>query len=273
MRRMKNYNSLMIFTLLLSLSLYGQQNKPNIFFQKLNNLFPSRDALNSIELSEIPVEELDSMITLLYDGYADNPISFLNTYKSNHENFNNAAKNDRNLAETDVKPAIKIKKLQELIASKRGEAFALYIKIPFFFKGTLTSINRNELTLPDGRKIFGNKVSLTFLVSNVLKGSHIIKEGNEIIVEYSPYWLEDGYNLEPIIGKEYFVPASVLSDYDDYSVLSLYNYKPPYITEIEQGQITSIWLDDKTVTILSWEEFADEFRRKYIIEKEENSIK
>jgi len=273
MIRMKKFNSFMIFTLLLSLSLYGQQNKPDIFFQKLNNLFPNKDALVSSKLSEIPNAELDSMIKLLYDGYAEDPISFLNTYKSNHEIFNSAAKNDRNLAESDVKPAIKIKKLQELIASKKGEAFALYIKIPFFFKGTLTSINRNELTLPDGRKIFGNKVSLTFLVSNVLKGSHIIKEGNEIIIEYSSYWLEEGYNFEPIIGNEYFVPASVLSDYNDYHVLSLYNYKPPYITEIEQGQITSIWLDDKTVITLSWEEFADEFRRKFIIEKEENSIK
>lgn len=261
-------NKIKIFLLMLIFftSSYAQE-EVETKNKKIDSLFSlvkktTPDYKNSMDTEKVHISDydLEKARELLYYSYAHATMEYRQKKKSWYKEWEKTGRKG-------IKPAKRMKLIEEALVEKYGKDYVGLLKTPYFMKVKIIDVTRTSYPsgrISRGRELLVPQMNSKVEVLDVLKGGNYYSIGDTITIAYLPLWFQEGDvspNFE--IGKEYALPLNIWNNQPP-DVLKLRLQGLHTLYQVENSVVYSPLISKKDVIKL-WDDFKVEFEQHYLI--------
>jgi hypothetical protein len=258
---MKNLK-ICFLTLVLFTSVYSQE-VIETKKQKVDSLFTLTMQLtagNTKGLNIKPSENnLKKAKELLYFAYAHAIGDYKKKSKEEYEKWKAEGRKD-------VKPNLRMKKLEKALKEKYGDDYVGYLKTSYFMKIKILDITKTKYPIKEirGEEFFTEQIDVKVKILDVLKGENYYTINDVITISYLPIWFQESGVLPNFeIGYEYALPLNIWKHHST-EVLRVSLHSLETLYRIEADNMYSPLLSETDI-VNSWSNFKEDFLKKYII--------
>lgn len=270
--KQKQFTSIVIFIMLVLLQTQNHAQHQDSISKSVKDYWQLMDKLTlrykgKKEISKnYTNDEIDTLTKKYYKAMIEDPIGLKTKVDEDFQKWSSDARSIRGLPQ-DLKPAIKLRIMREIIAKKYGANFAEIISVPYYLKIKIVGDSGSIYQSPENSgDIRVGQANYFGVVEDVIKGEKVFKINQKIIISFLSFWIADSRKTF-IIGKTYFIPLKPWDSYHNYSKLTI-NIFPDNnfaIYPIENDKIITAGNYFGTGELTDWKIFKEDFINKFIL--------
>lgn len=218
---------------------------------------------------EFSNDEIIRIAEIFYRAIQDDPVGYNENLFMENRNWEEKVLAE-GIEKHNLKPAMKLKILQDEIGKKYGENFAEIISVPAFIRGTVISKNISQYQTFD-KRIKSKQTNIIVVIEDVIKGNKFFSIGDTITISYLGAWFRDSKNILFQVGKTYlFLLAPWWDGHREYNGEITIDFLPDNnfgIYPIENDSVITERNYFGAGNTSSWLKFKEHFINYYIINK------
>ncbi len=257
----------MVFILLSATQFYGFAQQKDSVSEPVKNYWNLMDNFslryrNKNEISKTySGDEIDTLTKKYFKAITEDPIGVKIKRDKDFQKWSSSGN------PKEIKPAVKLRMMREIIANKYGTNFAEIISVPYYLKVKIVGDSGSVYISPENnRELRVGQANYFGIIEDVIKGNNFFKVNQKITISFLSFWVAESKRTFEV-GKSYFIPLTPWDSYHNYSKLTIdilpdnnfANYP------IQNGEISTPGNFFGIGSSTNWETFRNYFINKFIL--------